>query len=693
MFRINEVLKIGERSYRVLQLLGEYLVWIDINDESAFPELASIDELIKAIEQENLERVEDPYRELAFETPNEGSTARTKRDTNYALIKPLLILPDFFVPKSRGAVIKSILAEHGSTKQTLYRLARRYWQRGQTPNSLLPDYKNSGGKGKRRIANDKKLGRPRKYEPGIGAKIDEFIERLFRMAIDRYLLKDKGHSFPYAHRRFETLYLNYFPDTPQEELPSNWQMMHFYKREYSQPDKLRKRVSSIEYNKDIRPLYGTANTQVLGPGSRYEIDATIADIYLVSDSERGNIVGRPVVYMVIDVFSRMIAGFYIGFENASYAAAMQALFMATTDKTSYCKELDFDIELENWPSIGLPDAILADRGELLGYQIENLESNFSVRIENTPPYRGDAKGIVERSFKTIQASFGPFVPGYVSGTKVKKRGGKDYRLDAKLTVKAFSQIILSSVLYHNQYAVLEKYDRDSDMPTGLPTTPIHLWNWGLQHRTGRLHQADEDALRIALLPRKTATLSELGICLFGIYYASSEQLLLGWMHRGKDVKRPANMEAAYDPLVADRIYLFPERGSNKYWVCNLADRSREFQGASFWDVWLLRNEQKKTIGQTRVQSKTKKRQHEQFVIDKIAQAEKTAPDTSGLSNAGRIRAINENRREEKARERHEKAHRPATSDNKKSGEVIHLVNPELDLNYPDYIDELFGDDD
>ena len=153
------------------------------------------------------------------------------------------------------------------------------------------------------------------------------------------------------------------------------------------------------------------------------------------------------------------------------------------------------------------------------------------------------------------------------------------------------------------------------------------------------------------------------------------------------------MEAAYDPLVADRIYLFPERGSNKYWVCNLADRSREFQGASFWDVWLLRNEQKKTIGQTRVQSKTKKRQHEQFVIDKIAQAEKTAPDTSGLSNAGRIRAINENRREEKARERHEKAHRPATSDNKKSGEVIHLVNPELDLNYPDYIDELFGDDD
>ncbi|MCA0952144.1 Mu transposase C-terminal domain-containing protein [Shewanella chilikensis] len=693
MFRINEVLKIGEHSYRVLQLLGEYLVWIDIDDESAFPELASFDALIDVIDQENLERIDDPYKELAFESPQDGTKARTKRDTNFALIKPLLDLPDFYEPKSRGAAIKSILAEQGSTKQTLYRLARRYWQRGQTPNALLPDYKNSGGKGKRRIAKDKKLGRPRKYEPGTGAKIDEFIERLFRMAIDRYLLKDKGHSFPYAHRRFETLYLNYFPDTPQEELPSNWQMMHFYKREYSQPETLRKRVSNIEYNKDIRPLQGTANTQVLGPGSRYEIDATIADIYLVSDSERGNIVGRPVVYMVIDVFSRMIAGFYIGFENASYAAAMQALLMSATDKRSYCKELGFEIESEDWPSLGLPDAILADRGELLGYQIENLESNFSVRIENTPPYRGDAKGIVERNFKTIQASFGPFVPGYVSGTLVKKRGGKDYRLDAKLTVREFSQIILSSVLYHNQFAVLEKYDRDADMPTNLPTTPIHLWNWGLQHRTGRLHQADEDALRIALLPRKTATLSEQGACLFGIYYTSSELLQLGWTHRGKDVKRPANMEAAYDPLVAERIYLFPEKGSNKYWVCNLADRSREFREASFWDVWQLRDEQKRTTGQARMQSKAKKRQHEQFVIDKIAHAVKSAPDTSGISNAERIRAINENKREEKARERNEKAHRPETNDKIKPGKVIHLSNPEPDLDYPDYIDELFGEDD
>lgn len=693
MFRINEVLQFGESRFRVLLLLGEYLVWIDVDDDSAFPELAATAELIDAIDQETLHRISDPFKALAFESPQEGTTARTKRDNNFVLIKPLLELPDFYEPKSRGAAINSILNEQGSTKQTLYRLARRYWQRGQTANALLPDYKNSGAKGNKRIAKDKKLGRPRKYTPGIGAIIDESIERLFRIAIDRYLLKDKGHSFPYAYRRFVTLYRNYHPDTPEEELPSNWQMMHFYKREFGQVEVLTKRVSANEYNKDVRPLHSTANTQVLGPGSRYEIDATIADIYLVSDSERGNIVGRPVVYMVIDVFSRMVVGFYIGFENASYAAAMQALYMAVTDKTDYCRELGFDIEAEDWPSVGLPDAILADRGELLGHQIENLESNFAVRIENAAPYRGDAKGIVERNFKTIQATFTPFAPGFVTGNRVKKRGGKDYRLDARLTITEFAQIILSSVLYHNQYAVLEKYDRDADMPTDLPMTPIHLWNWGLQHRTGRLHQQDPDAVHIALLPRQKATLSELGVCLFGLYYTSSEILLQGWMHRGRDVKRPASLEAAYDPLVADRIYLFPEKGSNKYWVCNLADRSREFRGASFWDVWQVHDEQKKTTGQARLASGAKKREHEEFVLEKIAEAEKKAPTDPRFTNAERIRAINDNKRAEKAKERTEKARRPEPDNTRQPAAVVHLSKQDPDLDYPDYIDELFGEDD
>ncbi|NDV22253.1 hypothetical protein [Desulfovibrio sp. JC022] len=215
MFRINEVLKYEENLFRVLLLLPEQLVWIDVADPKAFPVVMLTRELRSALEEGLLIRVE--------------------------------------------------------------------------------------------------------------AIVDDQVERLFRIAIDKHLLKDKGISVPYAHRRFAELYNNYFPEVPESKIPTKWQMLHFYKREYSQVEKLIKRTNAIEYTKDVRPLKGTANSNVLGPGSRFEIDATIADIYLGSDSDRGNIVGRPVIYMVIDVFSRMVAGFYVGFESPSYAAAMQGL--------------------------------------------------------------------------------------------------------------------------------------------------------------------------------------------------------------------------------------------------------------------------------------------------------------------------------------------------------------------------------
>ncbi len=41
-----------------------------------------------------------------------------------------------------------MVQEHKVTKATVYKLLRRYWQRGQTPNALIPDYKNSGAPGK-----------------------------------------------------------------------------------------------------------------------------------------------------------------------------------------------------------------------------------------------------------------------------------------------------------------------------------------------------------------------------------------------------------------------------------------------------------------------------------------------------------------------------------------------------------------
>ena len=691
MFRLNEVLGFNEQLYRVLAVFPEEVVWFPLEDSSAFPTYMKKAELVSAITDTLLTRVEDPYAYIAFETPEKTSTAYTKREKNFSLISPIIADEAVFDRKVRAKRIKRVIDETGTTKRNLYKLLKRYWARGQAPNALLPDYKNSGAAGKKRDNVGKKLGRPRDFTPGTGAIIDQDVERLFRQAIEKNYLTKKQETFRFTYRKFKTVFKNLYNDIPEEEIPSFWQMRHFYRREYQQHESIEKRTPNIHFNKDIRPLHSTANTQVLGPGSRFEIDATIGDIYLVSNRDRSAIVGRPTIFLVIDVFSRMIAGVYIGLENPSYATAMQALINAMTSKVEFCQHYGINIEAEDWPAEGLPDALLADKGELWGHQIESLEKSFNVRVENAPAYRGDAKGIVERYFRTIQANFSS-APGAVTDTIVKKRGGNDYRFDATLNLKEFTEVILRSIIYHNRDHTLEKYDRCEDMPADLELIPNSLWNWGLQNRTGKLRQASITSLTVALLPRETATISNLGIKLFGLYYTSQELVKRGWLHRTKDINRPTSFEAAYDPRSLDVIYIFPEEENSQFWACDLAPRSREFSGCTFWDVKLITNQQKQTLAKCKLTSDEKKRELEEDINRIIKGAEKAAKDKDSHPDVERIKNIKWNRDQAKRQERKISVAKHGKTRHEEPAKVVPFKK-EQDYRLPDLVDELFDEDD
>ncbi|HRM14513.1 MAG TPA: transposase [Acinetobacter parvus] len=649
MLRINDVYQYQDLSIRILKTLSEHIVWIDINDVKALPEIISKTELFHAIESFEAFRIEDPFQDIALIQPKKDSVSQLKRDENYILIKNIVDHEQFYIPSIRSSIINEIINNKKSTKQTIYRLLRQYWQRGQTPNALIPNYQNSGAKGGKKIATQK-LGRKRIYKEGTGAIITQEIERLFHLTISKYLLSTQKHTLKYANREFQKLYRTLYPDTPETEYPTLRQFQYFYHREYNELTRLQKRSNDIEYSKDLRQLHSTVNTQVLGPGSRYEIDATIADIYLVSNLDRSRIIGRPTIYFVIDVFSRMVTGLYIGLENASYKTSIRALYCAFTDKAALCRKYGIDITYENWPCIGLPDAILADRAELFGHQVENLEKSFSIRLENAPPYRGDLKPIVESRFKLIQAEFKPFAKGVVQGVITKKRGGKDYRLDATLNLDEFTKIILLSVLKYNQFHQISNYDRDIDLPHDLPAVPITLWNWGIQHRTGKLRTASDKAVYVALLPREKATLSNRGLKLFGVTYTCPELYEQGWLHRQNTINRPKFLYAAYDPSNAEKIYVFYEQSSLKYWEATISDYSREFRGYSFWEVWQINSVQKKNFEKQDIKNNLAQSELEQKIMDIIQQASIETP-LSTQSQKSRISEIRSNRTHEKELER------------------------------------------
>ena len=351
-----------------------------------------------------------------------------------------------------------------------------------------------------------------------------------------------------------------------------------------------------------------------------------------------------------------------------------------------------DARNPQWPVQGLPSVMLADKGELNGTKIEVFAEATGMRIENAPARRGDAKGIVERYFRTLQDGFKPYLSGIVEPHMSRKMGGHDYRQDATLTLSEFTKIIIAGVLWHNNFHTLSKYDRSELMPGDIPAVPLMLWNWGLANMTGKLRSISEDVARINLMPHDQATVSDLGICIFGCYYTCTEALKQGWFHRG-DGKRPSTLQVAYDPRSADHIYVRPVNDLKTYWICDLADRSRRFRGMTFWDVWLLTKLERKSDANAAMNAIVAKGTLLQQINDIAANAQSLKPTNSGLVKKDLGLQIRSNKQAEKNIERQKTAFRPKEQLNDNPADVVHIHgNSEQDYSYPDMTDLLFGDE-
>ena len=118
-------------------------------------------------------------------------------------------------------------------------------------------------------------------------------------------------------------------------------------------------------------LSGTLK-EVRGPAARYYIDSTLLDVYVVSRFNPNRIIGRPTLYLVVDAFSRLIAGFYPGLEPPCWVGAMLALWNCNPDKVALCAKYGISIAPEWWPTGYMPLHLMGDRGELACEQAEAL---------------------------------------------------------------------------------------------------------------------------------------------------------------------------------------------------------------------------------------------------------------------------------------------------------------------------------
>lgn len=632
---------------------------IDVNS-NAIPFIRSVEDIKnEVIEGSAIIEANDGYIRIE-EEENISEKDREKRDAAWEVIRDIIGLePQIFFSRERKVLIEKVAAKYKVSEKTVLNYLKRYWKRGKTKNALLPDFYLCGGRGKEKAVNSTKRGRPRKNVEyvGTGVNIDEEIKKIFRVSINKFYNTSTQNSLMLT---YQLMLKEYFSENykiengvkipiikPACQVPTFTQFKYWFEKERDIKKEIIGRMSSKKYQQKHRPILGNSTIEAMGPGSIYQIDATVGDVYLVSRFNRNWIIGRPVIYAVIDVFSRMVVGIYIGLEGPSMIGAMAALANTACKKVEFCKEYGININESDWPVHHLPETILADRGELEGKGIENLINGLQVKVSNTPPYRADWKGIVEQHFRVTNLRVKPFVPGAVD-FEHRERGDKDYRLNAKLDIYQFTQIIIKCVLYHNNHHYLKNYNKDEMMiADDIKCIPINLWNWGISNRAGKLRYIHEDIVKLHLMPSDSALVTAKGIKFKNLYYGSKSSLKEKWFEKARN-RGSWKINICYDPRNLNYIYIKNFYGE-EFEKCYLLEYQNSHRDKSLEEIEYL-------IAKDKIDAENTSHIELQSKIDLISEiesivkeAEKSSDEEieNTYSDRKRIKGIKGNRKIEK----------------------------------------------
>jgi hypothetical protein len=612
---------------------------------------------------------DEPSSRIEYEDPWPPSihgfgtrTATDKAEERRWRIVQLLVDDDggrtVLFATSRSKLLKSISSEHAKPRSSLENLLMRYWQRGMTRDALRPDYEKCGGRGKRRTPRlGIKIGRPRSISPGVGASADEEMRKRLTIAAG-YYLSSKNVTQKVALDDIIRRCYRVRSEEPGEKYkllegrPTDRQFRYFLDQNYSRSNRFRSRHGQKKFDLTARGLGGSGDQNTHGPGDIFQIDATIADIYLVSKLDRNRIVGRPTVYFVIDVWSRLITGLYVGFEGPSWVGAMMTLVNMVTPKVEFCAQYGIDIAEEEWPSHHAPRAIMADKGELASCGLgERIVDVLRIDIKNASTGRADLKAIVERRFNTIQAKFRPFVPGYVEKDQG-ERGVRDCRLDAKLTLREFTEIIIHSVLEHNSESITNIKSPAAMTTAGMQASPVERWQWGIGNRSGRLRTLAVEKVALNVMPRETARVTEKGIKFKGGYYTCETERNENWLFRAR-TKNTWTEEVCFDPRSLQKMYLLKTTLPGGFEACELMRPSQDLSDVSLFEYEEVSHAGKvvKAEGEERRQERRIRASEKIEQIVKQADKKAEAARDPGVSKKKRVADIRDNKLAEKALER------------------------------------------
>lgn len=567
MMNVGTLLKKTDgTTWRVFVLDGEMCRMIQTEIERRIISTCSIPEVLGLISSGLMKLVNDSPLVVDEKALNAEQRKDYRKKLDFILEFRQLYGPSFsgFINVFRKPEYKALYERYGFSSTLAERIVRRWFQSGLQNASLLSQNVMRQGR-EQRYNFTTKTGR--KTDKPQGIIIDENAIEAFEYGLAQFK-RGRMVSLTEAYVRMLGKYYVDVSDggvklLSPDQRPTEKQFRYYVQKNFSKEEMAKVKTSVAEYRNNERLLFGTARDDSLRPGSILEADAVELDMNIVSSSDRGQNISRPIVYMLIDTYSHCIVAFYVGFDNNSMLGLSSLMLNLIEDKDALLARKGIRMDLSAWPSTFIPAEIRCDRGsDFASDQFRNICMQLGIRRTLETGAMGSMKPHIERSFgllhQGLMADFEHL--GYIQ-----KRYDSNHKKEACLTIDGIFLLILRFIIEHNLTPIKKMKISQNEIAGGVDKSPISLWRYGTaQYGNPEPVTPFSYASKVfSLLPEETATISREGISFHGLLYITkNDEDLLNRMKLAKanggkrDVEgnRINSMKIRFDPRSVNNLY-------------------------------------------------------------------------------------------------------------------------------------------
>lgn len=238
-----------------------------------------------------------------------------------------------------------------------------------------------------------------------------------------------------------------------------------------------------------------------------EIDHTPCDIILVDDEHRLPI-GRPWITVAIDIYSRMIVGYYLSMNAPSVTSVGMCVSNTILPKDTLLAKFDVNA---NWNVWGFPETIHVDNGaDFRADAVKKAGLAHGINIEFRPVGRANFGGHIERAIGTLMSEIHN-LPG-TTFSNIKQRGEYNSDANASMTFFEFEKWLVTFItkIYHKR------------VHNSLFLTPEQQWEEGLfgdENSIGFIQKPSSNSTIILdFLPIYERTIQKNGVNIEGLNY-------------------------------------------------------------------------------------------------------------------------------------------------------------------------------